>query len=133
MKRSTLIVIVSLFALGPSWPGMSLGASAPLFLGDTGNRNLNDADRKLQADAALSVLENPNPTSQMEWSNPRSGASGIVQTLGALESEDGLTCRTLQLENKTRGGNNRLSFPVCKGTDGEWFIASGMKLTPSAG
>lgn len=132
MKRSILL-IASLFALGPTWHGASFGAASPMFLGEMGNTYLDAADRELQADAARNVLENPNPKTHVKWSNPRSGASGRVQTLGALESAEGLTCRKLQLENQAKGGGNRLAFPVCKGSDGEWFIASGMKLTPSDG
>lgn len=98
------------------------------FLNDTAVASLTDADRKLQLDAARAVLESPDATSSAEWSNPDSGSSGRVQSLGNLESEDGLHCREVRLYCKAKGVASQFAFPVCKDPKGDWFIASGKKL-----
>ena len=99
------------------------------FLNESALTNLTDEDRKLQLDAAMGVLEDAAASSSREWNNPSSGASGQADTLGNFTSDDGLHCRKLRLRTTAKGVESRFEFPVCKKTDGDWFIASGMKLT----
>ena len=99
------------------------------FLSDSAQASMTSDDRKLQGEAALSVLADANPTAVKEWSNATSGSSGRAESLGNLRSSDGLQCRELKLHSQAKGVASQFVFPVCQDADGEWFIASGMKLT----
>jgi|JRYI01.1.fsa_nt_gb surface antigen len=98
------------------------------FLKDTALAFLSEEDMKLQTATALSVLEGADARGLKEWKNPKSGARGRSQGLGNFKSSDGLHCRKLRLWVEARGIETQFSFPVCKGNDGEWFIASGKTL-----
>jgi surface antigen len=65
-------------------------AGSLTFLSGTSFAQLDETDRALQLEAARQVLESDDRQAQQEWSNPRSGASGRVRSLGIFKSEDGL-------------------------------------------
>jgi hypothetical protein len=99
------------------------------FLSDTAIAALTEADRKLQLDAVLSVLESTDAKAAKEWQNPQTGSSGRSESVGNFKSDEGLHCRKLRLFTQSRGIDSQFAFPVCKNASGEWFIASGMRLT----
>jgi hypothetical protein len=131
MKRSVLEATAPVVIVLGVLAGMPLGALAQgeNFLNDPAMRDLSPADRELQRDAALSVLENPEAQAAREWQNPGSGDSGRAQATGHFTSDDGLRCRKLHLSSQAQGRSSQLEFPVCKDAGGLWFIASGKKLT----
>lgn len=129
MRCMIRFVSAILFSSGAVFLPARSPAAGLGFLRDTALPALTDADRKLQGDAILGVLEDANPRTVKEWSNPKSRASGRVQTLGNFQSDAGLHCRKLQMSTLAKGIDSQFSFPVCKSASGEWFIASGMKLT----
>lgn len=106
-----------------------VAAAGAAFLKDTAMADLTDADLKLQNETAISVLEDPASDASKEWNNPNSGSSGRSESLGNFKSDDGLHCRKLRLWTQAKGIESRFAFPVCKGEDGTWFIASGKKLS----
>lgn len=126
-RLSSRVTILLLIGCVP----LQAAAAGATFLKDTAIAALTSEDLQLQGDAALSVLENPNPRAAKEWTNPRSNASGRIQGLGNFKSEDGMHCRKLQLSARAKGIDSQFSFPVCKMEGGEWMIASGMKLSPA--
>lgn len=99
------------------------------FLENTALSFLKQADMELQRDAALRALENGDPRSTQEWKNAASGYSGRVQGLGAFNSDDGLACRKLKIWTQAEGVESEFVFPFCKDASGEWFIASGKRLS----
>lgn len=125
IERLPSVVLMSVAVLS----GAAAFAANSSFLDQSAMTNLTDEDRKLQLDAAMGVLEADAASSSREWKNPSSGASGQADTLGNFKSDDGLHCRKLRLRTTARGVDSRFEFPVCKQADGEWFIASGKKLT----
>lgn len=106
------------------------GAQNLTFLHDTTAVALTDEDRKLQSEAGVAVLSDPNPRLTKEWRNPASGHSGSIQGLGDLRSEDGLHCRKIKIFTAAGGRKNQLVMPVCLTAEGDWMFASGKKLTP---
>lgn len=114
---------------------LALGPIAALagntgFLNDTAIAALSDEDRKLQLEAALQALESTELNASRDWRNPASGASGRIDSFGKFRTDDGLRCRQVTLFARAKGIESQFAFPVCQRTSGEWFIASGMKLTP---
>jgi hypothetical protein len=102
------------------------------FLRDTPVTYLTDADKKLQREAALFVLEHAEANASREWHNPGTGFSGRIEGQGDLISDDGLHCRKLKIIVHAKGGESVFALPLCKGTNGEWFFGSGLKLQPKA-
>jgi|HigsolmetaAR201D_1030396.scaffolds.fasta_scaffold07405_6 surface antigen len=98
------------------------------FLSGTSFAQLDETDRALQLEAARQVLESDDRQAQQEWSNPRSGASGRVRSLGIFKSEDGLHCRKVRVSSTANGVESQFTFPVCRTTAGDWLIASGKNL-----
>jgi hypothetical protein len=110
-------------------PTNPLFAANAGFLKDTALAYLTDEDRRMQTETALSVLDDANATSVKAWQNPKTGSSGRSESLGNFRSEDGLHCRKLRLSTTAKGIDSLFSFPVCRSAAGEWFIASGKRLT----
>ena len=108
-----------------------LSASNLDFLQDTPMAYLTEADRRLQREAALFVLEHERPDAVREWSNPSTGASGRIEGQGDLVSNDGLPCRKIKIVAQAKGAESVFALPVCKNGKGEWFFGSGLKLTPA--
>ena len=126
--RQVSVISPLMCALLMMTPGVAFSANAG-FLNDTAITALTDADRKIQLDTALVVLESADPKSTKEWQNPTTGSSGRIETLGNFKSEDGLHCRKMKLFTRAKGIESQFAFPVCKKVTGEWFIASGKQLT----
>jgi surface antigen len=99
------------------------------FLNDTAIAALTEDDRKIQVETAVNVLESSAEKSAKDWTNPATGSSGRVESSGNFKSEDGLHCRKMKLFTRAKGIESQFAFPVCKKPSGEWFIASGKKLT----
>lgn|SRR5690606_7211417 len=125
-ERHALVCIVAMLVLGLS--AMLSHAGNLTFLRNTSFALLDDTDRALQLDAAKRVLESDDARSSQEWTNPSSGSSGRVQSLGIFKSEDGLHCRKVRVSSTSQGVESRLTIPVCRTSDGDWLIASGKQL-----
>lgn len=98
-------------------------------LGNSPILKMTDADKKLQYEAVLDVLESSDPRAVREWENSSTGFKGRVDAQGDMTSAEGLRCRRLQLRTQVRGLQSLFAFPFCKSAEGQWFIASGMKFS----
>lgn len=103
------------------------------FLKDTPIMFLTDADKALQRDAALYVLEHAKPNAAREWRNSITGFAGRIEGLGDWISPDGQRCRKIRLVAQAKGAESVFVLPLCKDAAGEWFIGSGLKLSPTKG
>lgn len=98
-------------------------------LGNSPLLKMSDADKKLQYDAALKVLESDDVHAVSEWENKKTGFKGRVDAQGDMTSADGLRCRRLQLRTELAGSQSLFAFPFCKDAQGQWFIASGKEFS----
>jgi hypothetical protein len=101
------------------------------FLRDTPITYLTETDKVLQRDAALYVLEHTESDATREWSNPLTGFTGRIEGKGDWISADGQRCRKIKLVAQAKGAESVFVLPLCKDAAGEWFIGSGLKLSPS--
>jgi hypothetical protein len=101
-------------------------------LGNSPILKMTEADKKLQYDAVLDVLESSDPRAVREWENSSTGFKGRIDAQGDMVSAEGLPCRRLQLRTEVRGLQSLFAFPFCKSAEGQWFIASGMKFSDEA-
>jgi 17 kDa outer membrane surface antigen len=128
MRAHNAVISFTCALLATSVANDALGAGAA-FLHNTAIAALSDEDRQLQRDTAISVLESEDPKLSKTWDNPKTRSSGRSDSLGNYKSDDGLHCRKLRLFTHAKGIDSQLEFPVCKNPGGEWFIASGKKLS----
>lgn len=90
-----------------------------------------DADKALQRDAALYVLEQPQSNIVKEWHNPLTGFGGRIEGRGDWLTEQGDKCRKIKITSRAKGAESAYVFPLCRRADGEWLIGSGLKLRPA--
>ena len=124
------------FVLGMIITALLPGVVAALptdILGNSPILKMTDADKKLQYEAVLDVLESSDPRAVREWENSQTGFKGRIDALGDMVSAEGLRCRRLQLRTELKGLQSLFAFPFCKSTEGQWFIASGMKFSDDSG
>lgn len=98
-------------------------------LGNSPLLRMSDADKKLQYQAVVDVLESSDVHAVREWENKKTGFKGRVDAQGDMTSSDGLHCRRLQLRTELNGSQSLFAFPFCKDAQGQWFIASGKKFS----
>jgi hypothetical protein len=98
-------------------------------LGNSPLLKMSDADKKLQYQAVVDVLESSDVHAVREWENRKTGFKGRVDAQGDMTSTDGLRCRRLQLRTELNGSQSLFAFPFCKDAQGQWFIASGKKFS----
>lgn len=124
------------FVLGMIVAALLPGVVAALptdILGNSPILKMTDADKKLQYEAVLDVLESSDPRAVREWENSATGFKGRIDAQGDMISSEGLHCRRLQLRTELKGLQSLFVFPFCKSPEGQWFIASGMKFNDDSG
>ena len=109
-------------------PGLDAALPTDI-LGNTPLLKMSDADKKLQYEAVMDVLESSDVHAVREWENKKTGFKGRVDAQGDMTSADGLRCRRLQLRMQLNGSQSLFTFPFCKDAQGQWFIASGKKVS----
>ncbi|HEY5761129.1 MAG TPA: RT0821/Lpp0805 family surface protein [Steroidobacter sp.] len=123
LLRTVIAVVVAAML-----PGV-VAALPTDILGNSPILKMTEADKKLQYEAVLDVLESSDPRAVREWENSSTGFKGRVDAQGDMTSAEGLRCRRLQLRTQVRGLQSLFAFPFCKSAEGQWFIASGMKFS----
>lgn len=126
MKKSIALLVSVVVASVLSPPVVAAGLG---FLKNSPIYYFTQADLKLMNEAALAVLDAPEPDALREWRNPRTGYSGKVQSLGNFRSAEGQACRKVKVWNQAKGIESEAVYPVCKDARGEWRLASGTELT----
>ena len=90
------------------------------FLADTPVAHFNSDDMALMRESANKVLEAPDPNAKQEWSNARTGASGVAQVRGQFTAANGTPCKRLRIMNRVRGLRSDATYTVCRSADGDW-------------
>lgn len=122
MRCLPTVLVIGLTALASA----AVFALPREFLNNNPLLMMSDADKKLQYQAVLDVLEGADPRGVREWQNAATGFSGRIEAQGDMTSVEGLRCRRLQLRTELKGMQSVFAFPFCKDPQGKWFIASGM-------
>lgn len=126
MRALSIAVLTIVAAAG--LPG-GVAALPTDILGNSPLLKMSDADKKLQYQAVVDVLESSDVHAVREWENKKTGFKGRVDAQGDMTSADGLRCRRLQLRTQVNGAQSLFTFPFCKDAQGQWFIASGKKFS----
>jgi len=92
------------------------------FLADSPVAYFNSDDLALMRQSANKVLDSPDANARQEWSNARTGASGIAQVRGQFTAANGTPCKRLRIMNRARGLESDATYTVCKSPDRGWIF-----------
>jgi hypothetical protein len=115
---------VSLFLI-PCVAGAQLNYA---FMKDAPAAKFDDEDRGLLRSAVAQTLDDADPHSRHEWTNPKTKHSGTVESVAAFVTSDHRTCKRLRLDNRADAGiRNRSEVTLCKSPSGEWRVDGAAK------
>jgi hypothetical protein len=92
------------------------------FLKDTPAAHFKGDDQKLMQRNVQAVLESPAADASQEWSNPKTGSSGLAQVKGGFTAADGAPCKRLRVVNRAGGLENDSIQVVCKYQGRGWLL-----------
>jgi len=102
---------------------LSTGSAGNLsFLADTPVAHFNSDDMALMRENANKALESADVNTQQTWSNPKTGASGIVQVREQFTAANGTPCKRLRIVNRVRGLRSDATYTVCRSADRDWVF-----------
>lgn len=81
-------------------------------------------DVELYEAALKKSLDSGKDGEKSQWSNPESGASGMLQPRSTFTDRD-KQCRDLYMETKAKGRNEKGTWPFCREADGSWKLSPG--------
>jgi hypothetical protein len=79
-------------------------------------------DTDLMMKNARQVLDSADPAAKQEWSNPKTGASGLAEVRGQFTATDGVPCKRLRVTNKVKGVESDATYTVCKYPKRGWVV-----------
>lgn len=120
-KRFAQTVVGGMFAV--------LAASAAAQVGNVGYLHDSPMYRMTEADFALfrqtvkDALDNAADNSENTWSNPSTGAHGMVKPLTS-EERDGKTCRKVEITTEAGDVGGVSRGVMCRQPDGRWKVVA---------
>jgi hypothetical protein len=79
-------------------------------------------DTDLMMKNAHQVLDSSDPAAKQEWSNPKTGASGLAEVRGQFTATDGAPCKRLRVVNKVKTVESDATYTVCKYPKRGWVV-----------
>lgn len=79
-------------------------------------------DDIINAETLLSALEHHSSGEAVSWSNPESGALGVITPVRTFRTTNGQWCREFQREVRSKTGGNQTTGVACRDTEGEWRL-----------
>lgn len=92
------------------------------FLKNTPAYYFKPEDTALMKKNATEVLDSADPAARQEWSNPKTGASGVVEVRGQFAATDGTPCKRLRVVNKVKGLESDATYTLCKYPKRGWVV-----------
>ena len=81
-------------------------------------------DVNLMMANANDALEAKEPSAKKQWSNPKTGASGMAEVKAEFVGNDGATCKRLRVVNKSSKDSTDVTHTVCKYEGRGWLLHS---------
>jgi hypothetical protein len=92
------------------------------FLGKSPVAYFKSDDMELMRQNAMKVLEATDANAKQDWSNAKTGASGLAEVRSEFRATDGATCKRLRIVNKAKGLESDATYTVCKYADRGWVM-----------
>ncbi len=91
------------------------------------NASPSDNDLAYAKAAAVAVLGRPDKDASEPWSNPETGARGMVRPIADAYTQDGFLCRDFLASYIRDGSESWLQGDACRIHQGKWTVR---KLRP---
>jgi hypothetical protein len=121
-RRAVLTLSMSLALLPAMVFPIATHATDLGFLKNAAIANFDKEDVDLMMKNVNEVLESESPGAKQEWSNPKSGASGVAQVKRKFTATDGSACKLLRLTNSAKGVEGKSTFTFCKYEGRGWLF-----------
>ncbi len=120
VQRLPLAITILLLTIA----AQSAPAAGLYFLGDAPIRHFTAEDHELFKAAAKQALEQTAGEGKVSWSNPASGARGVITLLETAEDPVYGLCRRVRVSNEAAGVRRTGVYKACKSTNGTWRLLS---------
>lgn len=101
------------------------------FLDDATISKFKEQDVKLLMETVDKALDSADPHAALSWSNPKTGNSGDVSTVGRFTSTDGHPCKRLRVLNRAKGTESKGDYTLCKVPDRGWLLNPEARPAPA--
>jgi signal transduction histidine kinase len=101
------------------------------FLKDSPVGNFTDEDVAMLEEALQNALESSD-TAARRWENPKTKNSGELRVLRSFTSEEGRTCKRVQVDNYAHGKKGSSKQTLCLKAPSEWLFDPGAKPKTTA-
>lgn len=98
------------------------GQSGWGFLKNAPAGQFTDKDVAMLEEALQSVLDSDEVPVSQRWENPESGNSGELRVLRAFKSEQGRSCKRVQMDNESRSKKGSSHISLCQDAGGKWLV-----------
>jgi hypothetical protein len=119
--RRTPYISLSL-ALLACWAVSAAEAANLEFLKKSPASYFKPEDTDLMKKNAYQVLDSADPAARQEWSNPKTGASGLAEVRGQFTATDGVPCKRLRVVNKVKSVESDATYTVCRYPKRGWLV-----------
>ncbi len=79
-------------------------------------------DYEMMQKNANDVLASTEPHAKKEWTNPKTGSSGLAEVRSEFTNTDGVPCKRLRIVNKAGGLQSDAIYAVCKYEGRGWLL-----------
>ncbi len=117
LKTAVHVSAVSLLLVAAQAP-----AAGMYFLSKTPMARFTAADKELFQAAAIDALDNAAENERRTWSNPATGARGVITPLASIEDPVYGLCRQVRVSNEARGARRSGVYTACRATTGTWRL-----------
>jgi hypothetical protein len=107
------------------------GASNLSFLDKATVSKFKEQDVKLLMETVDKVLASTDPKAALSWSNPKTGNSGDIATVGQFTSTDGHQCKRLRVLNRAKTMENTAEHTVCSVPERGWLLNPEARPAPA--
>ena len=136
MKKITAVTVLAVAlsgcqSMGNKETGGMLGGAAiattvGVFLGGMAGRSigasLDAADKQMMGGTFQTALERAPTNQPVEWTNPKTGNSGVTVPTSTHKQSDGRYCREYQHKIRVAGELSHSYGTACRQVDGTWEI-----------
>jgi hypothetical protein len=117
MYGRAFLLAVALLAISFAAPAQYMN-----FLKSTPSAYFKGEDQALMKKNTREVLDAPEARARKEWSNPKTGSSGLAEVRSAFTATDGAPCKRLRIVNRAGGVENDATYAVCKFEGRGWLL-----------
>ena len=127
-RLAILLIWLALVASPAAAP--AAGVSGLGFLRNTPLAYFRQQDFDKMMASVREVLDSADPAAKRTWANPKTGASGSVESVGQFTATDGAPCKRLRVRDQIKSLEGVMQYTVCKYPDRGWILNADARPAP---